>query len=531
MRNTCLQLLTFADVSDFNRFALLDVSIPSPDLSILLPREESLPKDLPTQQRYHPTTNQSKLPLRRGQEKQLRRDRWAFSLQQNTEIVRSESPTYQKFATIDPASVQLSCSILSEKCDSNTTATSYEGAPPRVPSPLLYHRRSNEASSEPMSSDFTPPSQRIYRYSTRESQLPSEDCASFQQEKSLSISGNTSTPLIAARLPLIGEASSRVETTIESALVETDTLPGVSDNRTMSTAECTPPILTTTNTYIFPKRVYKLYCQPSAAWSGPSYTKTQKSWQSTRKLVFPKLSILGQDGSLKSRSDLSDTDSGNSIICYHEASLKTSLPTPPPELFDSRCRSSTQDSFDSKFNVNTATKQTEPAIMGHADVQHYSDCPSGVGDPSTAAQELTPKGMMSAQTEDDGWAGDTIAWFSDAYNVQGENSLSNSKHIAAFTQEEADMATKLDEGLTSFDTSHGAEDTSEQSQEVWFDYCTPVGYTDNDTGSAVHVDINGIEIDDDDWIWDDQNDWETIASTPATELDAQLQLGEDEWAW
>lgn len=164
-------------------------------------------------------------------------------------------------------------------------------------------------------------------------------------------------------------------------------------------------------------------------------------------------------------------------------------------------------------------------------MQQKPECLNAVEGLSGAVQEPTLIDTTRAQEENDAWTEDLTAWFSDAYHVQGENTSLKSEDDALPTREDVGKESNLDEELVALDASHGAEDTSEQSQEVWFDYRTPIGHTDNGLESAIHVDIDDADDDDDDddWLWDDQNDWETIASTPATEVDGQLQLDVDGW--
>jgi hypothetical protein len=233
-------------------------------------------------------------------------------------VKRSECPTNRESTTADPASLQSCYPMPHTKYDPSTTADlptpENEDVFTRVPSPLLYHRRSKEASQEPLSlqsSDFTPPSQSIDRYTTTRSELFPRICVSDQQAKLLPIKQNTYPPFIAAKLPLMGDVPSYNVSRTEDVSVNIGTLPSFGDDRTLTTDSCTLPTLTTTNTYIFPKKVYSTYCQPDATWSGPSYTNTHRSWKSTRHLVYPKLSIPDRQLSSNLNPTLSDTGSGN----------------------------------------------------------------------------------------------------------------------------------------------------------------------------------------------------------------------------
>jgi hypothetical protein len=210
--------------------------------------------------------------------------------------------------------------------------------------------------------------------------------------------------------------------------------------------------------------------------------------------------------------------------------LKASLPAPLPQMFDSRCRSSTQDSFDSKFNVSTVTKQIDSPAVPTGSMQQLPDCSSSVESLSTAVQEKMFVDVDDFHTEENSWTEGMIESSPDACEMQCGDASYKVENVATSSQERSGVVSKLEEEPNPCDPSSHDADTSEHCQGVWFDYYGPHSCGD-DIGSEVHVDNNDIEVDEDSWNWDDQDDWETIASTPATEVDGQLGLGEDGWAW
>lgn len=272
-----------------------------------------------------------------------------------------------------------------------------------------------------------------------------------------------------------------------------------------------PQILTTTNAYIFPKRVYHVYCQPSAAWSGPSYSDMCQSQGSEQRLVFPKLIIPGRQSNPERNITRSKTVGRNQMI-LHQMPLvkrnsewaKTSLPTPLPRLFESRCRSSTQDSFDSKFNVDTAVKHQNSALAEYSRSEqmpsHLRNDDRGLLLPVSLEQESTPDGF-NLSTE-------ASTSLSETSTDAGDEAPTNHKRIP---------------------WEEFSPDTSQESR-INHDVLPQASNADNDSACSVKDEAvgSGQEV----WAWDDEDEWETsVSSLMSSGSEEQVDHFEDDWEW
>lgn len=210
--------------------------------------------------------------------------------------------------------------------------------------------------------EFTFPDPGIDNYNRRYADLALKHEIAPSRADNVSERSDSERPFIAARLPVMSIARSEEDNT-EDMVNKRASLSSHRDPESR-TATGTRPILTTTNAYIFPKRIYHVYCQPSAAWSGPSYSDMYQSQNPPQCLVFPKSALPRRTEHFRPTSLLFDSVENKQVVRttgpfarQDVLWTKTSLPTPLPRLFESRCRSSTQDSFDSKFSVDTIVKQ------------------------------------------------------------------------------------------------------------------------------------------------------------------------------
>lgn len=393
---------------------------------------------------------------------------------------------------------------------SNTNTT-------RIPSPLLYHKRSQAASSEPIVHDatlFTAPSQRIDKYNRRHADLAMEQFTMIPQARLLPESNEApDISFVAAKLPIMGGTSWNDECSNE--LTSEPEVPPVLPNNCQSCpATGIPPVMTTTNAYIFPKKVYNIYCRPNVAWSGSSYSDMAHSKGTQQSLVFPKLHIPGRKSCFRSNTLLSDAVEGKPVVVNQQTPLvdrysawsKTSLPAPLPQLFDSRCRSSTQDSFDYKFNVDTAVRQVEAVPID---------------------RPFNPRQLPNSSD-----SAEVIS--SSASGTKSINVVGSHTGCDLWTESPASLSqTSLDE-TNNNTTVHGQNDyeetSSQQFQEVWSKYFLPELKHNDDNGENDHGLNEGAARTQDTWSWDDE-EWGTASSTSTGECNHQSGFDEDVWAW
>ena len=244
------------------------------------------------------------------------------------------------------------------------SATQQEGGIVRIPSPLLYHRRSEATSAEPLCKQQSIPKRPepvFDKYNSKHTRLMSEIRAVGQEKQPGEVSPSA---FFAARLPLMGGALSADQT--EHRCLQAHKLIALCRDIHPSAAAYSPSI-PTKNTYIFPKRVYHAGSQPNPAWIGPVYSSLDMSWCLDQIQVSPKLITLDQKYQHHSKSACGEGSDQPIVLCpvrpVRYANLTTSMLTSMSTPQDSRGRSSTQDSFDSKFNVATATcKPNVPAV-------------------------------------------------------------------------------------------------------------------------------------------------------------------------
>jgi len=289
-------------------------------------------------------------------------------LQRESLVTRSYDPftwdpTEHMWAVVKMPPAGLADNV-SHRNQADGSATQQESGIVRVPSPLLYHRRSEAASAEPLCKQQLIPKRPetvFNKYNSEHTRLMSEIRAAGQEKQPGEVSPSA---FVAARLPLMGGALSTDQT--EHRCLQAHKLIALCRDIHPSAAAYSPPI-PTTNTYIFPKRVYHAVSQPNPACSGPVYSNLNTSWCLDQIQVSPKLIILDQKYQHHTKSAFGEGSVQPIMLCpawpVKYANLTTSMLTSMSTPQDSRGRSSTQDSFDSKFNVATATRKPNiPAV-------------------------------------------------------------------------------------------------------------------------------------------------------------------------
>jgi len=214
------------------------------------------------------------------------------------------------------------------------------------------------------------------------------------------------------------------------------------------------------------------------------------------------------------------------------ADLATSMPVSIPDLQETRNRSSTQDSFDSKFDVATATRKLNipalPDSMSAGTKIEYWGVMSLVGPTAVFAS--------GALNEDDQPTCDTNTAADDEYPV-GAQPI---ERMVDWLFDELDPRCLLhtEHGGCEKDAfavendllaNNDASEAEQRANESWFDYHAAVTDREIQAGSDVEeVDYVDAEADENEWDWDN-DDWESVESTPATEYDEKLGLFATGW--
>lgn len=405
----------------------------------------------------------------------------------------------------------------------------------RIPSPLLYHRRSAGVSTEP----FVEPhllckqTEPVFdKYSFTQTRLMSQIRAACQKEQSAE---PTPSAFVAARLPLMGEALPADQSEDGDVGLQDNKSSAMSGAKSATAASYSPPVLTTTNTYIFPKKVYHLVCQPNPAWSGPAYSNVDLSWP--QNLVYPKLTIPGQKRQHHSRSSSSGSSSQVMVLRPAQpikyADLATSMPVSIPGLQETRNRSSTQDSFDSKFNVATATRKLNiPALANSMSAGTKVECWEAMSPVNSTV--VVASGALN---EKDPPACDTNTAAVDEFPVEAQpiermvdwlfDELDSRwvVHTEQGNFQKDAFVVKNEDLLANIDAS----EAEEKANQTWFDYHASLGNLEIEAGSDIEeVDHIDAKADEGKWEWDN-DEWESDELTPATDCDEQLGLFASGW--
>lgn len=170
------------------------------------------------------------------------------------------------------------------------------------------------------------------------------------------------TRFIAARLPLMGDALASMDDSMDGVILPPDYAfrPRPDDTNTATLPSLDPPTLTTTNTYVFPKNVYNIVCPPMSIWPEyAQYASGDAIWHTSQNFVFPKLAMPDQhvlDKRIKGPTTIIGSGIGGSAN-YPEPANESSVSR--PSLPNSRDRSETKSSLDSKFQVATASRYSD----------------------------------------------------------------------------------------------------------------------------------------------------------------------------
>ena len=277
----------------------------------------------------------------------------------------TRDPTEHKWAAVKMRPAELAGNV-SHLGQAGRSVKQQESGIVRIPSPLLYHRRSEATSAEPLREQQLIPKLRelvFDKYNSKHTQLMSEIRAAGQEKQPGQVSPSA---FVAARLPLLGEALSADQSEDGDVGLERQKPTSPCSDIHPSAALHSPPVITT-NTYMLPERVCNVVSQPHPAWSGPVYSNVNMSWGSDKIHAFSKFVVPGREYQHQSKSTSGGSSDQATMLWSVRpvkcANLIISMPASMSAPQESRERSSTQDSFDSKFNVATATRKLNIPAM------------------------------------------------------------------------------------------------------------------------------------------------------------------------
>lgn len=511
-----------------NPFSLLDIAVPSPSLSVSSPSKYAHGLDSsaryadPHRIEFASNSGSPTPPL-------TPEDAWACLLQQESVVTQSRRPVSPSREAVERPTVKfpLSEDVEGTCGTSNSSTDRLNAFGIHIPSPLLCHKRSEAKSSDPTNdqlSDFTPPGSAIGRG------LTADTCAVGSQEMLRDTQNASESAFNAARPPFMCDFLPPDEFVGESSVSESDSLPACLNGKcTANTATTnTPPALTTANTYIFPKKVYHVYCQPDAAWSGPSFSDVRSSWQFNRSPVSPKLPPARKKthsranpvppGVRACKALVVQQFSGPAGICMGQ--MDHSLPAIMPSTNASSCRASTEGSLDTRFHVGTATKSSElrPASELHktdiAKEGAVSCSDQGAEDNSCKAED-SEAGQFS-------WTRSMMErLFSGGKSHSSETMLEIAITEKASGKDtrcgpEQDMLSNLQV------TNRLTGESSGASDDIWFDSHAPYSQQKIIEGSGVQFNFGDASSEQDDWEWDDEDEWETATTSSMTEVGTEV---------
>ena len=351
----------------------------------------------------------------------------------------------------------------------------------------------------------------------------SEIRAATQEKQNLRDEDTVEPAFVAARLPLMGEAlhmessdTSNGGVSLHNVKPECETI-----SEALNDSQPIPASLTTTNTYLFPKNVYQVFNCPSSPWSGSSTVSRPPIRSSNCHLIFPKLTIPDQ-AVRKNVPRGSKLEPGQDIVLNYRSAVcpRTSLSKPAPITrmpygSDSRDRSSTTESLDSKFDVATATKT--------ADLLERDPVASETSE--TPRRELSSRGRRSSSAGPEDDRGFHIR--------QMINSLFDDPEEVEEPSLEGELQMSMPEALSEERTDSAA--LNDQIETTTAQVETPTAATDELVSEWSTEEDSEIELlakenakDDHGWGWDDE-DWESASATPASEVDDRLGLYGTGW--
>lgn len=414
--------------------------------------------------------------------KRLRRDSWASRLQVEGVVKASYDPLIQDMV-IHPTKTAVRQVQSPQSSEESSTPRSLDcgiTAPVgnfRVPSPLLYHRRSNAAYSNAYGIDQDDKSLRFTH-----TRLMSEIRRKSQQLKRKNPVNRQDSGFDAAKLPLMGSFASP-----EKPISEDITLPSCPSTQRDSVERSLPPILTTTNMYLCPQKLYQLCrCPSGLALSKGHDRSTTVRCLPNQSLIVPSLIVSGQFLARKpDHQDLAVV----ATVASNQPGQSVNIDTIPANCLESRDRSSTQSSLDRNFTVagavptvpstrhiavgETATWSTPAACLNQNSLSGPSDQPS-----KETILDLTPnKGSHSAPSRA---SRDTVV----IGNVRGE----------AMINDDNEVSPKPDYGIL----------------------------------QAVEVSKDDAESSNDEWNWADDQ-WQSDGTTPQSMDGSQIGLCAANW--
>ena len=363
---------------------------------------------------------------------------------------------------------------------------------PRVPSPLLYHKRSNAVFTDSAVQDSDPIAKRSKFDQERHDQLMTE-IKTVKRVKS--ITSATHKPFVAARLPCMSPRESSQDSEDGGVLLKnTATACVKSKHYVRSTKPARCPAKS--------NRIYHIFSHGKGAHSGFAFGQPQQSCKNIN-FIFPKLlfSSLSSDfdSPLNSHILLAQTSLPDN---KHEWCQPASSPTrlmleSPPFLSDTRERSSTQDSFNSRFDVATAMKASVDdsfTSLSQSDITQLGD----------AVQGSCPSARLEATTHD---SQDEDFYF-DAAMFSLPKDVTNSLKINDQDEDFYFDPTMFDLPVELFNSSEPKNNTSALSNDLDEAFLSE----SEDDMNEPFDDFAHLLLDDTDTqasSWEDE-DWETI---------------------
>lgn len=411
--------------------------------------------------------------------KKLRRDSWASDLQKEGLVKSSYDPLIQDMivpplaGAVAPEQKRCATGFLSDRSDNNCTTVS--GSTFRVPSPLLYHRRSRATFS-----DSSGHSERDESLGFTHTRLMSEIRSKTHQRKPKTLDDTQEGVFVAARLPLMGPSR------VSGGLVEQEAKPAICSTVVGGpTKQPHPPILTTTNVYLYPQKLYQIFDYPSESILKQPSTRDLKSlWPQDQSLVFPTLTLSGQ--LLASKTDhmdnnfvLASTDSNGVQLADVDAT--------PAHFLESRNRSSTQESLDRNFTVAGAvltdqSKSTRICLPVGTAVNMASPSKRDSIPTSDTQLDSAPQSTRSIRTS--------------------KGSIADSRATVVVTKSQQINTTSIDEPL----------------------FQQP----DDDLSGTVTISKDDAMSSDDEWNWANDQ-WQSDVTTPQSLDASQIGLCATEW--
>lgn len=339
-----------------NPYSLLAVAIPSPTLSYTAAGDE-FPQLQPEQHDVYGIgiSNESiSLPVSHTHDRGV--DAWNWPTRPELPVTRSihseQQEMSRKKATVKlPRRIELKST--KPRVEPKHVFTPPPAYIPRVPSPLMYHKRTNAIFTD-STADVDPLTiaRKPKMDQAKHDQLMSE-IRSVKQAQTVG-TDSESKPWNVARLPCMTEAAvSSRDSEDGGVLLNNTAAPCVKTKRCLEVSKCT-------NASRKSNRIYHIFSHGKGAHSGFAFGQEQKSCTNIN-FIFPKLmfsDVASNFGALKSNSLLGQASLPENLHQWFGSSVNSDKLTleSPQLLADNRERSSTQDSFNSRFDVATVIK-------------------------------------------------------------------------------------------------------------------------------------------------------------------------------